>query len=138
MSSFTGQVYSEFKTTLDDLSFQLIEDTYDEECFGNSVLVFRSKEFRLRFIRDRGQIFIDIGAASYSKWYSLEEVLNVLNHHVQINQENVLETSARELKAIYPQLKEMFKEQNLLETDTAIQELRHARLAIQQSTKSRM
>ncbi len=42
----------------------IIRDDYDEENFGNALLVFQADGVLLRFIRDRGLVTVDVGASN--------------------------------------------------------------------------
>lgn len=51
---------------------------YRQGEFGNAVLVMTGPKFSLRFERDRGQVFIDVGSAR-DGWHKLEYVLEFAN-----------------------------------------------------------
>jgi hypothetical protein len=46
---------------------------YQESEFGNAALLLVGRPFSLRFLRDRGEVFVDVG--SESEWHKLEYVL---------------------------------------------------------------
>jgi hypothetical protein len=63
----------------DELGFRIVQDEYDANSFGNSVLTLESHELRLRFIRDRGQLFGEVASPSEpDNWWNLEDVWDIL------------------------------------------------------------
>lgn len=50
--------------------------------FGNAQVELNGQAFSLRFTRERGQIFVDIGTTS-SGWYKLEYVLEFVDRSVK-------------------------------------------------------
>lgn len=54
---------------------------YKPEVFGNASLVMVGAPFSLRFQRDRGQVFVDIGSNAVG-WQKLEYVLEFVDHSV--------------------------------------------------------
>jgi hypothetical protein len=58
---------------------------YKPEEFGNATLVMIGVPFSLRFERDRGQVFVDIGSDS-SGWCKLEYVLEFVDNSVTQSQ----------------------------------------------------
>ncbi|NJA08192.1 hypothetical protein HC024_21010 [Methylococcaceae bacterium WWC4] len=61
-----------------DKGFVPGESEYKPQEFGNAVLVMTGTQFSLRFERDRGQVFIDVGNNIFG-WYKLEYVLEFLD-----------------------------------------------------------
>lgn len=58
---------------------------YKPQEFGNAVLIMKGTVFSLRFIRDRGQIFVDAGN-NVAGWYKLEHLLEFVNDSRSIQQ----------------------------------------------------
>jgi len=54
---------------------------YKPHEFGNANLVAAGTPFSLRFERDRGQVFVEIGGKN-SRWYKLEYVLEFVDHSI--------------------------------------------------------
>jgi hypothetical protein len=54
---------------------------YRQEEFGNAVLVMEGSPFSLRFERDRGQVFVDVGGDS-AGWHKLEYVLEFADNTI--------------------------------------------------------
>lgn len=61
-----------------DKGFVPGESEYKPQEFGNAVLVMTGTPFSLRFERDRGQVFIDVGNNIFG-WYKLEYVLEFVD-----------------------------------------------------------
>lgn len=50
--------------------------TYDASAFGNGVVVLRGLNLRVRFIRDRSQLFVEVACRRIpDEWHSLQRVL---------------------------------------------------------------
>jgi hypothetical protein len=63
---------------LEGLGFTKVEERYDKAAFGNELVVFESDVLRLRFLKDRGQIFVELGPTSEPRrWHALNDVLEV-------------------------------------------------------------
>lgn len=54
---------------------------YRPQEFGNAALVMVGVPFSLRFERDRGQIFVDVGSSA-AGWHKLEYVLEFVDNSV--------------------------------------------------------
>ena len=57
-------------------AFSLVEEKEDPAHFGSALAVFQSPVLRLRFVRDRGGLLVDVAeAGSSEQWHKLEDVL---------------------------------------------------------------
>lgn len=56
-------------------------ERYKPEAFGNADLVMAGPKFSLKFERDRGQIFVDIGSSD-TGWEKLEYALLFINQDI--------------------------------------------------------
>lgn len=54
---------------------------YQVQNFGNATLVMKGDQFSLRFKRDRGQIFVDVGNETVG-WHKLEYVLEFVDNSI--------------------------------------------------------
>jgi hypothetical protein len=62
-----------------DLGFRVVSYSYDPAVFGNSVAVPDSAVFRLKFIREKGEIMVMVAPASGpEQWWNLKFVWEVL------------------------------------------------------------
>lgn len=65
--------------------FEIQEMHYSEEHFGNFVIdLVKTNSFKIRFIRDRGQVWCELGRNS--DWMQLEDVLNVIGARFEYDQ----------------------------------------------------
>jgi len=56
---------------------------YNPQEFGNATVIMEGESFSLRFERDRGQVFVDVGSDVIG-WFKLEHVLEFLDKsHIQ-------------------------------------------------------
>ena len=58
-----------------------IAGDYKPEEFGNAALVMVGAPFSLRFVRDRGQVFVDAGSNA-AGWHKLEYVLEFVDNSI--------------------------------------------------------
>ena len=86
------------------------ESRYEPEHFGDALLVMHSSPFSLRFVRDRGQDFVDVGSAS-SGWTSLGYVLEFIDHEItqsQLGKPPDIGVLAKLLQAHWDEVVELF------------------------------
>ena len=77
---FVEQVKKRFRYLTDDYGFSVVDERYDPEAFGNSLVQFQSSLVGVRVALDRGQVLIDIGSSSEPQvsWFSLPNVVKYL------------------------------------------------------------
>lgn len=51
-----------FSSLFDKYGYIVDKYVYDEEEFGNYEIVFKINDIKLRLIRDRGQVFLDVSS----------------------------------------------------------------------------
>jgi hypothetical protein len=57
---FTEQARRRFHYLIDDYGFSVVDERYDPDAFGNSLVRFRSSAVDVVLVLDRGQVLIDI------------------------------------------------------------------------------
>jgi hypothetical protein len=77
MQTIESEIISRFSLFLDRNGFTVLRTAVDNEHFGNEVVVCSSPRFRVKFVKDRGQIFMEISPGAREPWYPLEDVLKV-------------------------------------------------------------
>lgn len=77
MQTIESEIISRFGVFLDRNRFTVLRAAVDNEHFGNEVVICSSPRFRLKFVKDRGQVFVEISPGSQEPWYPLEDVLKV-------------------------------------------------------------
>jgi hypothetical protein len=58
---------------LDELlrrGYAVVEERYDEDSFGNAVVVLERNGTRVRLVRDRGEWFVEVAGASEGDWFA--------------------------------------------------------------------
>jgi hypothetical protein len=58
---------------LDDLlrrGYEIGEDRYDEDVFGNALVVLERNDTLVRLVRDRGQWFVEVAGATEGDWFA--------------------------------------------------------------------
>src|SRR5258707_14852756 len=70
------QIKKVLSPLVEDHGFEVVDESYSPEAFGNAVVSLQSKDFGVRGVRDRGQIFADVGPAqTFDEWHDLKRVL---------------------------------------------------------------
>lgn len=65
----------------EDLGFRITYSEYDPASFGNSLVILDSDRIRLRFVRDRSQVMLDVAANSEpEKWFGLHSLYEVIHN----------------------------------------------------------
>lgn len=83
----SGTIYEEikpfFSALLDAHGFRVVSESHEPASFGDGLIVLQSEDLRLRFVRDRGQIFADISPAGQAGdgWHQLQRVKEFLQRH---------------------------------------------------------
>jgi hypothetical protein len=55
----------------EDLGFRVAYSDYDPAHFGDSMVILNAERIRLRFVRDRGQVMLDVATrAEPEEWFS--------------------------------------------------------------------
>src|SRR5437868_14490961 len=68
-----------YKFLLDDWEMLKIEEKYDHQRFGNFLITLSSKNFLLRYVKDRGYLNIEIsGKINPLNWYALSFIKNFI------------------------------------------------------------
>jgi hypothetical protein len=68
MTTYDAGPYSALLANLVARGFIVMGDTEDLDRFGNELLLLRRGETRVRFVRDRGQWFVEIAAPNSDDW----------------------------------------------------------------------
>jgi hypothetical protein len=102
----------------------------DSQVHGpNAVLVFESDELRIRFVRDRSQIFADfqnIRRGSKNRWYSFGVVRQLLTGDVG-GSEELDSNKAAYIRQHFSDIKSLFSKHDTHETEKKLVEFEHAR-----------
>jgi hypothetical protein len=80
MPKLSIDLVKELQTLADRFGLEPKEERYDEASFGNAYIVLTSREFAMRILRDRGQIFVDL-AKSDLKWVGADKKVEALGLH---------------------------------------------------------
>ncbi len=109
-----------------DYGFYQVE-AYNSASFGDSLAVLASDNFRIRFIRDRGQIFIDIGSVvKPDEWFDLSLVKALIEGNLADGAEAIQDLAVF-LRNNYSAVKDLFEEKKFIETEKALRELEKLR-----------
>lgn len=74
--SLRDEVLAGYSDMLSTNGLQVVEDRFDPDYFGDSFLVIANERIRVRLVRDKGQVFGDIGSCSEPDvWWQLADIL---------------------------------------------------------------
>ena len=77
-SAFSDGVRAAFDGLLRRGALHFVSSRHDEESFGNAEVVLAGGSFRVRIVRDRGDVFADVGPSGSSEWWPLERALQAV------------------------------------------------------------
>jgi len=104
-------------------------DSGSSESFGNAFLVLEHKELRLRFVKDRGQIFLDFQPTSKNRkgeWFSIDIVKQMVTGEIETSAE--MDSEKRKfLKTNLDKIEQLFSSANREGTIKKLKELERAR-----------
>ena len=80
--SFFDEISAFFARLPDASSFRESERREDPQSFGNAYVVHEAPQIKLRFVRDRDEIRIEIAAPRQTDWWTLDQLCEVLGKSV--------------------------------------------------------
>lgn len=126
MTKLLEFIIAHFTYLYDDLGCRFT----DSQVHGpNAVLVFEVDELRLRFVRDRSQIFLDFQnkrRSSRKRWYSFGVVRQLTTGEVGGSEELDAE-KASYIHQHFTEIKSAFTNANATETEKTLKKLEHER-----------
>ena len=64
-----------------ELTLKIVDDAYSSEHFGDSFVTLESSSLRVIFIRDRGQIFIEVASPfDPENWWNINDICEFILH----------------------------------------------------------
>jgi hypothetical protein len=116
-------IWPNFGETLSASGFVETDSKYDSEAFGNVTVVFQSRDLRLRFCTDRGDLYVDVSRVEDApEWHNLAQVLLAMgligtkpSGGLQLVDGDP-KVEGRAFGAGFPQIVEMFKVENYAAT----------------------
>lgn len=86
--------------------------TYDPQAFGDASLVMAGTPFSLRFVRDRGQVSVEVGGDA-TGWYLLTYVLEFVDNSVtqQLSEPPDPTALANLLQGCWDKVADLFRDQ---------------------------
>lgn len=105
---------------------KLIHESYDPQSFGNAEAVFELGHVRLRFIRDRGQDFVDFGSSSTPGHYYLFDDVSVmmgwesLNDIINVDEPIGLSKALSFIQNDFDRLNKAFSANEIMSTDAKL------------------
>lgn len=113
-----------FSFLFEEYGFQLVEFEKSES-FGDVVATIESEDFRLRFVRDRGQTFIDISPfIGFGEWFDFNIVRMLIQGIDNTKSDEVIKLRDF-LKQHYSKVKDLFNQENYLETEKYLKKIQN-------------
>lgn len=114
-------------------SFREARAIIDRKYFGNEILEFESDDIRVRFVKDRDDILVDVGPKSEpAEWFLLDNVLEIMGHvpHELLGNKGMrLAELAQALTDSYFQISSILSQQHIVDTKNKLLELQKAKMA---------
>ena len=112
---------------------KLIHESYDPQSFGNAEAIFELGHVRLRFIRDRGQDFVDLGSSSTPGHYYLFDDVSVvmgwenLNNIINVDKPIGLSKALSFIQNDFDRLNKAFSPNEIRFTNAKLKSAEHQR-----------
>jgi hypothetical protein len=104
-------------------------DSDSSESFGNAFMVLEHKDLRLKFIKDRGQLFLDFQPTSSTRkldWFSIDIVMQLVTGNIEPSSQ-MDAAKAKFLKSNLDEIQRRFSKANLEGTLKKLRELERQR-----------
>ena len=122
--SFFDKVVSIIARLPDTSAFRESERGEDLQNFGNAYVVYEASLMKLRFVKDRGEISIDIAVPLQQDWWTLSQLCEVLGKSVPALN---LESNTEALLLNYREFMDALMPSALSRTTEAIGALAHTK-----------
>ena len=121
-------VNSAFASWLATNGFSEAEYVFDDKAFGNEILVYRSPDAFMRFVNDRGDVYIDVSPPTQDspEWFLLDNLLQLLGYAAESftgGRESQMRNVIEALNTDFPRLKAMLRPADLEQTRKDMEEL---------------
>jgi hypothetical protein len=117
LSSCLRTQFPEFASSL---GLTQVDERYDEEHFGNALLILENRQVRFRFVRDRGQLFADAAEpGNKGEWWDLRFVAELVGDSTLAKRERCAVTFGELVRAIeqnYSSIAGLFSPEHLPRT----------------------
>ena len=123
--SFFKQVAEVVAQLPDAASFREAERLEDRKNFGNAYISYRAPHIKMRFVKDRDEIRIDIGPSQQSDWWTLDQLCEALG---KAGPKLDFPSNAEALLRNYSDIISALKATTLPQTVTAIEALERKKL----------
>lgn len=105
------ELATRFIGPFESYGFRTVDEEYDPKSFGNAFITY-ANGFRLRIVRDRGDLFVEIGSLDdLSDWYHLPLVLEFLGDkvtHATCDEEALMKLRER-FEVFYPAVRDLLE-----------------------------
>lgn len=85
MDEFINLLIKQFRFLVDELGFEIIMSKYDQEYFGDSLILLKSQKVGVKIVLDRGQLFIYVGKLTKvdRDWFDIEDVVKYFAPNIE-------------------------------------------------------
>ena len=121
-------VNSHFASWLVANGFSETEYVFDDKAFGNEILVYGSPDVFIRFVNDRGDVYIDMSPPTQDspEWFLLDNLLQLLGYTAESfagSAESQMRNVIEALNKNFSRLKAMLTPADLEQTRKELDEL---------------
>ncbi|MBV8543658.1 MAG: hypothetical protein JO088_02835 [Acidobacteria bacterium] len=123
MARLERDIHDAFRDLFEAKKFRKTFEHYDDQHFGNEVLMYASPELALKFVRDRGEILLDVGPPDGTSWYMaprLYEYLRIASNAYGPADSALLRRHAHLLSENYDRISDLFIPERLAATETEL------------------
>jgi hypothetical protein len=123
--SFLSQIEEAVSRGFPEKSFVKLEES-ESSSFGDAHAVFGTGDARLRFVRDRGDVSLEVGSVNHSEWWPIDFICEMVERPFPGRD---LPTNLAALKALLPDICRDFAAENYAATLKRLEVVRLRRRA---------
>lgn len=101
--------------------FEIENMVFDEKNFGNMMVLLKSNaNFYIRFIRDRGDVWCELGSSEQTReWFGINDIMSIIGLQVEVHGKDlvkVINKTTNIMNQNFPKIDEAFSEEHFPET----------------------
>lgn len=123
MLRLENDIHEAFRNLFERRAFIKTFEHYAAQHFGNEVLIYRSHEISLKFVRDRSEILLDLGPPDALSWYMaprLYEYLGLAKDLYGPADEALLRRHAMLIDEAYGVIADLFRPERLANSENEL------------------
>jgi hypothetical protein len=128
MNPLLKQVRDECPGLFADLGLRLVDARYDDEVFGNAYVTLEGNDLRVRVVKDRGLVSVEVSPTADTRWWPLDMVSELIGATLP-GSDRVVGRYCAFLLDNYTSVALMFSVDRLAETNVRLDDLADRRAA---------